>query len=241
MDGVHPHRGIGNADSLTFPPHTLLPTQTIAAVVQATAAIGNTQQDEYSADVLKLADNPPTSPVAHLGESVFDRQPAESAAWAALYTKPRQEKALAADLHKLGIDYFLPLVKKVTMSGGRKRSGLYPLFASYLFASLAEPHRLQVLRTERIVQTISPEPPQIDTFVAELRAIEAAVMHCPEQIELQPRVTAGARARITGGSMKGTEGVVVKSDKRTKIWLQVTTLGTGVLVEIDADLLESTD
>ncbi len=191
--------------------------------------------------LLKLADNPPISPAAPEGRSVFAGVGSDGGGWAALYTKPRQEKALAGDLYKLGVDYFLPLVKRVTVSGGRKRTGLYPLFPSYLFASLADATRLTVLKTERIVQTIAPEPASAGRFIDELRAIETAVLSYPDRIELQPRVVDGARVRITGGAMRGTEGLVVKSDNRTKIWLQVTTLGTGVLVEIESDLLEATD
>lgn len=172
---------------------------------------------------------------------MFDHPDVLEADWAALYCRPRQEKALAADLAKLGVDYFLPLVTRVFVSGGRKRTALHPLFPSYVFASMAERTKLSVLRTDRIVQTIQPEPAHAETFVSELRAIEAAVLSCPERIELQPRVVEGAWARITGGAMKGTEGKVVKSDNRTKIWLQVTTLGTGVVVEIESDLLEPAD
>jgi transcriptional antiterminator RfaH len=191
--------------------------------------------------LLKLADNPPITPVATEGRSVFAGVDIDGGCWAALYTKPRQEKALAADLFKLGVDYFLPLVKRVTVSGGRKRTGLYPLFPSYLFASMADATRLTVLKTERIVQTVAPEPALAGRFIDELRAIETAVLNYPDRIELQPRVVDGARVRITGGAMRGTEGMVVKSDNRTKIWLQVTTLGTGVLVEIESDLLEATE
>jgi transcription antitermination factor NusG len=192
--------------------------------------------------LLKLQDNPPITPVAPDGRSIFGDAVTTSAGWVALYTKPRQEKSLAADLLQLGVDYFLPLVRKVTMSGGRKRTALHPLFPSYLFADLGdEQRRLSALRTDRIVQVIAPEPSQQDGFIRELSAIEAAVLHCPERIELQPRVVDGARVRITGGAMKGIEGVVVKSDRRAKIWLQVTTLGTGVQVEIESDLLEPTE
>lgn len=188
--------------------------------------------------MLMPANNPAVTPLAHLGRSVFDRPNAEQARWSALYTRPRQEKALAADLATLGIDYFLPLVTKVFVSGGRKRKGINPLFPSYVFAAIADSTRVSVLRTERIVQTIDPEPAVAATFECELRAIETAVLNCPEHIELQPRVVEGTYARVTSGAMKGMEGLVVQSHNRTKIWLQVKTLGTGVLVEIESDMLE---
>lgn len=175
------------------------------------------------------------------GESIFDRQPAGGSDWVGLYTKPRQEKSLATDLASLGVDYFLPLVTRISISGGRRRKAQLPLFPSYVFASVPEKLRVPVARTQRIVQTLRPEQAQVDRFVRELQAIESAVLTCPEQIELQPRLVDGVRARVVGGAMRGTEGLVVKSNNRSKIWLQVTTLGTGVLVEIESDLLEAID
>lgn len=190
--------------------------------------------------LLKLADNPPITPVATDGRSIFEGIIPDVSSWVVLYTKPRQEKALAAEMLRLGVDYFLPLVKRMTVSGGRRRTALHPLFPSYLFANMVdEATKFSVQKTNRVVQAITPEKPQRDRFLHELRTIEAAVLACPGRIELQPRVVDGVRVRITGGALKGTEGLVVKSISRTKIWLQVTTLGTGVLVEIDADLLES--
>ena len=40
--------------------------------------------------------------------------------WMVLYTKARQEKALARDLLRRQIPYYLPVVKRVSSHGGRR-------------------------------------------------------------------------------------------------------------------------
>src|SRR5438105_2419012 len=76
--------------------------------------------------MLRVEENPPAqSPV------VEDLASAPGRWWVA-HTRSRCEKALAWDLLRRGIVYFLPMVERVRMSGGRKRRFLLPLFPSYL-------------------------------------------------------------------------------------------------------------
>ena len=190
--------------------------------------------------MISYSDNPPITSTAVEGQSVFltNKDAGDRSAWSAAYTKPRQEKALAFDLLQLGMPYFLPLVEKVTVSGGRRRRGLYPLFSSYVFFREDEATRLAALRTNRIVQIVSPPQSEQHRFRTELQAFEQTLLHSPDKIELHPRIVNGTRARVTAGAMQGVEGVVVNSDRREKIWLQIKALGTGALVEVSADLLE---
>ena len=56
------------------------------------------------------------------------------AVWWCLHTKPRQEKATARELRKLGVTFFLPQVLKEDRTPqGRKIRSVIPLFPSYLF------------------------------------------------------------------------------------------------------------
>src|SRR5690242_16983199 len=98
--------------------------------------------------MLRLQDNPPM---------IWPRSTKLSdihLPWSVAYCKPRQEKALAADLCRLDVSYFLPMVQREISSGGRRRQNLYPLFPSYLFFAGKERERLAALRTDRIVRII---------------------------------------------------------------------------------------
>jgi len=77
--------------------------------------------------MLKISENPPILPPEVKTVSELTGQ------WWVAHTKSRFEKAFAWDLLRRGIGYFLPLVERVRVSGGRHRRVLAPLFPSYVF------------------------------------------------------------------------------------------------------------
>jgi transcription antitermination factor NusG len=183
--------------------------------------------------MIQLQDNPPIIwPLkAQLAEV--------HSAWSVAYCKPRQEKALAADLCRHEVPYFLPMVQRETSSGGRRRQNLYPLFPSYLFFAGEERERLATLRTERVVRIIEVSKEEQRRFREEIAALETALRHFPDSIELYPRLVPGARVRITSGPMRDVEGVVLQVQNKRKLLLGVSVLGVGATVEIHADLVET--
>ena len=182
--------------------------------------------------MLKLADNPPIRPDSLASIADADGQ------WWVAHTKARNEKALAWDLMARGIDYFLPLVKRVTFSGGRKRHGMAPLFSSYVFFSGNEDARYTILTTNRVANVIPVT--ERECFVRELYAIEQAIEH-DQRLVFCPTFAKGTRCRITHGPLENTEGIVLQGDDVTRVVLQVSMLGVGASLEISGDLLEILD
>jgi len=181
--------------------------------------------------MLRLQDNPPIVwPIAAKLSEV-------RSAWSVAYCRPRQEKALAADLCRHEVPYFLPMIQRETSSGGRRRQNLYPLFPSYLFFAGDERERLAALRTERIVRIIEVSKDEQSNFRKEIASLETALRHFPDSIELYPRLVPGARVRITSGPMRDMEGIVLQAQNKRKLWLGVSVLGVGATVEIHADLV----
>jgi transcriptional antiterminator RfaH len=182
--------------------------------------------------MLNNADNPPLRP-----ESV--RSVAElTGDWWVAHTKSRNEKAFAWDLHSHRIGYFLPMVERVTFSGGRKRRNLVPLFSSYVFFCGSPPDRHTALTTNRLCQTIvvTDQP----RFVAELVSIERAI-ESKLTLDLHPFAAVGKRCRVSAGPLEGIEGTVIQRDGATRLFLQVSILGRGSSLEISPDLLEPCD
>jgi transcription antitermination factor NusG len=158
--------------------------------------------------------------------------------WTVAHCKPRQEKALAWDLHKRGTSYFLPMVLRETSSGGRRRKNLYPLFASYLFLPAGEADRLAALKTNRVVRLIAVNDAQQPSFKREIQSLETALRNCPDSLELYPRLAVGTRVLVKSGPLKGIEGVVLQTGQKRKLWLGVSALGVGATVEIHPDLVD---
>lgn len=146
---------------------------------------------------------------------------------------------MAWDLRALGITYFLPMVERETSSGGRRRRNLYPIFPSYFFYAGSEADRLRVLRTERTVGEVTVKELLQPLLRRELAQLELSVRVAPRSIELHARVVDGARVTIRSGPMRGLEGVVIDAGDKRKIWISVTALGTGVAVQIPADLVDA--
>ncbi len=182
--------------------------------------------------MLKVSDNP--SILAPWAESVAEL----SGQWWVAHTKARFEKAFAWDLAQRHIGYFLPLVERVTVSGGRKRRVMATLFPSYVFFCGTPEERHAALTTNRLCQTI----PVVDQkqLVAELAALETALRgNAP--LDSYPFAAVGRRCRITAGPFLGLEGTVVERSRPARIVLEVGILGQGASMEIDAGLLEPVD
>ncbi|TWT78397.1 transcriptional activator RfaH [Posidoniimonas polymericola] len=157
--------------------------------------------------------------------------------WHVAYCKPRQEKSLARDLISLGVSYFLPMVERVSTSGGRRRTALNPLFPSYLFFAAEEQERLAAVKTNRILHFLQVNEAEQQVLSRELESLEACLRTQPKEVELYNHLVKGQRVRITGGGMKDWEGIVEDASRPHKVWVGVSTLGGGVLVEVHGDLL----
>jgi hypothetical protein len=179
--------------------------------------------------MLKETDNPPVVPPGTAGVAQLPGD------WWVAHTRSRFEKAFAWDLLRQGIGYFLPMLERTRVSGGRKRRVWMPLFASYVFFCGGEADRLSAMQTGRLCQTI-PVPDQ-QKFLCEITAIEKAVRG-GGHLDPHPYAAVGRRCRVTAGPFQGMEGVVIQRGKLARLVLEVSILGQGASVEIDADLLE---
>jgi transcription antitermination factor NusG len=179
--------------------------------------------------LLKLSDNPP---IVYPDTGVFA---ASNPRWWVAHTKARFEKIFAWDLHAKHIAYFLPLIDRLSVSGGKKRTSWVPLFPSYVFFRGDEMTRYSALTTGRLCRVIEISDQQ--GLTAELSAVHRAL---EGKAVLAPYLSAvvGTRCRVSAGPFQGLEGVVVRVDDTTRLVLQVGILGQGASMEIDADLVE---
>ncbi len=181
--------------------------------------------------MLKVSENPPTLSPG------FETLTQLAGRWWVAHTKARFEKALAWDLARRRIGYFLPLAQRVCFSGGRKRRVLLPFFPSYVFLCGSAEDRYAAMRTDRIARTLEV----IDQagLVAELAAIERVLWQAT--LEPYPSFPVGQRCRIVAGAFAGVEGIVIRQQSSTRIVLKVSAIAMGASMEIDPDLLEPVD
>ena len=183
--------------------------------------------------MLKLSDNPPqlSSPAAVVSDLV--------GRWWIAHTKARMEKAFARDLTAAGgVGYYLPMARRTTFSGGRKRLGFKPLFTSYVFVCGDDECRSTCLQTDRLCAVL-PVPDQ-SQLVTELSVVQRALAGSPE-LDLYPFAAVGRRCRVTAGPLLGMQGVVVRRTDRATLVLEISILRQGASLEVDLGSVEPVD
>ena len=150
--------------------------------------------------------------------------------WWAIYTKARQEKALARDLLTRGVPFYLPLVAKDYLIRGRKARSYLPLFTGYLFVYGADEQRIQCLKTNRISQIISVVDQS--RLKHDLRNVNRLIAS-DAPLTIERRLSRGARVRIKSGPMLGLEGMVLSRRGQRRLLVSVDFLQQGASIEIE--------
>lgn len=155
--------------------------------------------------------------------------------WWCVYTKARQEKALARQLYGQNVPFYLPLALQRSLISGRKRESYLPIFRGYLFLFGTDEERIISLATNRISAIIPVhDQEQLRADLLKLhRLIETEAPITVEKL-LEP----GRPVRIKSGAMKGMEGEVIQRRGKDRLLVAVKCLNQGVSVDIDDFMVE---
>ncbi len=172
--------------------------------------------------------------------------------WWVAHTRSRNEKALAQDLIRKDISYFLPMCWKVRRRNQRTIRSLLPLFSGYLFFCGKENQRIKLLRTNRVANLIEVKDQQrlLDELLQIEQALRAGAPLAPHSY-----IKAGQHCRVIAGPLADLHGIVTEVPKRKKerlggpvktkntarLVLQIDMLGQAASVEIDTDMIELDD
>jgi len=133
-------------------------------------------------------------------------QPAE---WYAIRTRSRHEKMVADQLDKVGVENFLPLVRRTRQWSDRVKEVEVPLFSGYTFVRvvLSSPDRLRVLQTQGVAGFVGINcggTPIPDSQIEDIRTLLGSEV----PFEEQPFLRVGQRVRVRGGALDGVEGIL---------------------------------
>jgi transcriptional antiterminator RfaH len=160
--------------------------------------------------------------------------PAPDRFWVVLHTRPRCEKKVVEYCRRSGFPVYLPLRKKVHRYGARERMFLSPLFPGYAFCILGVAERTAVRQNRHVANLL--EVLDQGRLVEQLRQIEQA-LSAGDVVGVMPYLEKGKPVRVTGGAMKGLEGIVLRVKGRTRVVLNVDMIRQSVVVEVDSALL----
>lgn len=166
-----------------------------------------------------------------LPDSDILQMPPAGRFWTVLHTRPRCEKKVVDFCTRTGVPVYLPLRKKVHRYGARERVFLSPLFPGYTFCIVSQPER-STLRQNRHVANVLDVVDQ-GKLVEQLRQVRQA-LEVGDVAEVMPYLEQGRHVRVTGGALKGLEGIVVRVKGKTRVVLNVDMIRQSVAVEVDS-------
>jgi transcription antitermination factor NusG len=152
--------------------------------------------------------------------------------WYALYTKPRWEKKIDAQLKKKGVVCWCPLQKIEKQWTDRKKLIEEPLFRSYVFVHIDDSETAKVKMTDGVLNFVfylgKPaviRDEEIDMIQKYLGEKEATL-----QLISDEGFREDTKIRINYGVFMDREGVVTFSDKK-KVYVRLQSLGQVMVVE----------
>jgi transcription antitermination factor NusG len=160
----------------------------------------------------------------------------EDRRWWVIYTKARQEKALARHLDSHKVPFFLPLIAHRRTVRKRNVESFLPMFTGYLFFRGTDDERVTALTSNRI-STMIPVDDQQQLFT-DLRHVHLAIVS-GEKLTVESRIQAGQRVRVKSGALAGMEGKVIqRRGAQQRLLVAVNYLQQGVSIEIDDFMVE---
>lgn len=155
--------------------------------------------------------------------------------WSVVYTKSRQEKAVARELLKSDTPFYLPLIPKDQLIRGRRFRSFLPLFSGYLFQCGSIEQNFETQLSSRVSRVLPvPDPVRL---CRDLSCVQRLIdADCP--LSQERRLSPGDRVRVKHGSLQGLEGTIIRREKTTRLLIAVSYLQQGVSVQIDDFMVE---
>lgn len=177
----------------------------------------------------RISENPPAR---------FPDRPIAAAEnpWWIAKIKPRMEKAMAFDLIKRNVEYYLPMYTKVTRrrDNNKPRKSVLPLFPGYLSFCAAPGTQQSIYTTGRVVSVI--EVRYQKRFVEELGQIYLG-LNCGMPMEPVFTFEPGESVEVFAGPLRGVHGVVTRINNEHRLVLEVEGLGRAAVL-VDAGMVK---
>ncbi len=151
--------------------------------------------------------------------------------WFVLYTKPRNEKKVAAQLEKMGLRAYCPLVTEIKQWSDRKKKVETPLIPSYIFIQIDSADRDLVFQVPGVVRYLFWLGKPAIVRDNEISTLKEWV-DGNHKIKVEG-IQAGDVMKIEIGPFKGQEGIVKEVGENR---LQLLLVSVGLKVTLTKNL-----
>lgn len=152
--------------------------------------------------------------------------------WYAIYTRPRFEKKINADLQRRNLHSFLPLHIVNRVWSDRIKKIEEPLFPSYLFVHADARERYLSLQSDGIVRMVSfnGEPVRIPT--QQIYAIHQILEHGYHP-EPHQYLKVGDEVEIISGPLQGLRGFFVEERGNDRLAISVHAIQQSLAIQVE--------
>lgn len=159
--------------------------------------------------------------------------------WYVLYTKPRNEKKVAATLADMGIEVYCPIREEVKQWSDRKKKIQTPVFTSYIFVRLADYQKdsVAVLELNGAVKFLWWNGKPGVVREAEIQAIQDFLTQYKDA-ELSIQLREGETVQVQEGPLAESEGKVIRVEGNTAV-LHLHTLGVNLIAKLPIQSVRS--
>jgi transcription antitermination factor NusG len=153
--------------------------------------------------------------------------------WYVIYTKPRNEKKVAAELLAKGIEHYCPLIKTMRQWSDRKKVIEVPLFNSYLFVFVSEKEFFEVLTVKGVVKYITFERKAVAIPEYQIEAIKQTLLNEIKFEVSTENFKIGQKIEIINGVLSGVLGEIVTISGKKQLLLRIENIGYSLLININ--------
>lgn len=153
--------------------------------------------------------------------------------WYVLFTMPNHEKIVCGNLHKKGIETFLPLRKEIRTWSDRKVKIEAPCFPNYIFVNIRKVDRYRVFEVPGIVRYLDSNQNPTTIREKEINIIRKLVVE--ENFEVTTdNFIKGDAVMITSGPLQNLKGVLVDRKGTKRLLLEIESIKRNLLIDVAA-------
>lgn len=159
--------------------------------------------------------------------------------WLVVYVASRQEKSSARLLEKIGVSYYLPIVKKLQQWSDRKKWVEFPMFTGYLFVCPNEKQRDKVLELPGVISYLRYNGNDAIVKQKEIEILQQIERsgYYSESIYTPDDYHLGEKLVVLEGPLKGNQVVLIRKSNETNFLVSIDALGQAVKLNLPFEML----
>lgn len=162
----------------------------------------------------------------------MDREKKAEKVWYALYVRSRTEKKVAVELEGTGIDFYLPIEKRLKQWSDRKKWVEVPLFRSYIFVYITQKEYYKVLQTRGVVKYISFEGKAVSVPQQQIDAIKIYLAEMDPLLQEDQPWEEGKEVEVMVGKLTGLKGILIQAKGKNRVRVEIDVVGSAIILNI---------